>query len=147
MKPAIQPRNIQGDRITIQNVGSETLVYDERSHRAWCLNRSAACIWRLSDGRSTVAEIAARAAMELGSPISSELVLLTLAELREKELLHAESVTDLPQDISRREMIGKAGLAAAALLPLIASLTAPPAAAQSGSVGTNAKRRSPFLRQ
>ena len=146
MEPAIQPRNIQGDRITIQEVGLETLVYDERSHRAWCLNRSAACIWRLSDGRSTVAEIAARAAAELGLPIGSELVLLTLAELREKDLLHEDSVAGLPQDISRREMIGKAGLAAAALLPLIASLTAQPAAAQMGSVGTGARRRPPLPR-
>lgn len=141
MTPAMRPRSIQGDRINFQEVDSETLVYDERSHRAWCLNRSAACIWRLSDGRSTVAEIAARAEIELGLPVSSELVLLTLAELSEKDLLDADSIADLPQGISRREMIGKAGLAAAALLPLIASLTAPPAAAQSGSVGTNAKRR------
>ena len=38
-------------------------------------------------------------------------------------------------------MIGKIGLAAAALLPIIAAITAPPALAQSGSVGTDVRRR------
>jgi hypothetical protein len=33
-------------------------------------------------------------------------------------------------------MMGKIGLTAAALLPVVAALTAPPAMAQSGSVGT-----------
>lgn len=59
MTSSLRPRNIQGDRITIQDVETETLIYDERSHKAWCLNRSSASIWRLCNGQYTVAQIAA----------------------------------------------------------------------------------------
>jgi coenzyme PQQ synthesis protein D (PqqD) len=136
MTSSLRPRNIQGDRITIQDVETETLIYDERSHKAWCLNRSSASIWRLCDGQHTVAQIAALAAVDMGSPVSEDLVLLTLEVLREKDLLEPQTAMLLPQGLSRRQMIGRAGLAAAALLPVIAALTAPPASAQSGSTGT-----------
>jgi hypothetical protein len=131
MTSTLQPRKLQDDCITLREVEAETLIYDERTHRAWCLNPSSACIWQLCDGRNTVGEIAACATKELGSAVSEELVLLTLEELQERGLLEGGMVGP-----SRREMIGKIGLAAAALLPVIAAITAPPAFAQSGSVGS-----------
>jgi len=136
MTSSLRPRNIHGDRITIQDVETETLIYDERSHKAWCLNRSSASIWRLCNGQHTIAQIAAMAAVDMGSQVNEDLVLLTLEELLQKELLDPQTAEFLPQGLSRRQMIGRAGLAAAALLPVIAVLTAPPASAQSGSVGT-----------
>ena len=137
MTSNLRPRSIQGDRITLQEVDTETLLYDERSHKAWCLNRSSASIWRLCNGERTIAEIAAEATVELGSPVSEDLVLLTIEELREKELLEAE-IQELPHsDLSRREMIARVSLTAAALLPVIAALTVS-AAAQGlgGSAGS-----------
>lgn len=136
MTSTLRPRSIQSDHIAVQDVEPETLIYDERSHKAWCLNHSSACIWRLCDGQNTIVQIAAIAATELGSPITEDLVLLTLAELTEKGLLLPEAAEFLPQGISRRLMIGRVGLTAAALLPVIAALTAPPASAQSGSGST-----------
>ncbi|MGA8531556.1 MAG: PqqD family protein, partial [Acidobacteriaceae bacterium] len=131
------PRNILNDRITLQEVETETLLYDERSHKAWCLNRSSACIWRLCNGRNTVQQIATHASAELGSPVSEDLVLFTLTELRNQNLLQPDSFAPVPGGLTRREMMGRAGLAAAALLPVIAALAAPPAAsAASGGVGT-----------
>jgi hypothetical protein len=91
----------------------------------------------LCNGQHTVSEIAARAAADLGLPVNEDLVLLTLEELRQKELLEPQTVELLPQGLSRREMIGRASLTAAALLPAIAALTAPPASAQSGSTTTD----------
>lgn len=136
MKSTGQPRKLQGDCITIREIEAETLIYDERTHRAWCLNHTAACIWQLCDGRNTVANIAAEAAKVLGSAANEELVLLTMEELREKGLLEIDILEALPHDISRRAMFGKIGLATAALLPVVAAITAPPAMAQSGSTGT-----------
>lgn len=136
MTSTLRPRSIQSDHIAVQDVEAETLIYDERSHKAWCLNHSSACIWRLCDGQNTIVQIAAIAATELGSPITEDLVLLTLAELTEKGLLLPEAAEFLPQGISRRLMIRRVGLTAAALLPVIAALTAPPASAQSGSGST-----------
>jgi coenzyme PQQ synthesis protein D (PqqD) len=136
MNSTLRPRSVRGRRITAQQVGDETLLYDERTHRAWCLNRSSACIWRLCDGQRDVAEISASATLELRAPFGEELVLLSLAELREKGLLEADISDILPPEVTRREMISRIGLAAAALLPVVAALTAPPASAQGGSVGT-----------
>ncbi|MGA1982993.1 MAG: PqqD family protein [Acidobacteriaceae bacterium] len=136
MRSTLRPRKLQDDRITIREIEAETLVYDERTHRAWCLNPSSACIWQLCDGRNPVEKIAACATRQLGSAVNEELVLLTLEELHEQGLLEDGMVEALSQGTSRREMIGKIGLAAAALLPVIAAITAPPALAQSGSVGT-----------
>jgi hypothetical protein len=137
MKSTWQPRKLKGDRITVQEIAAEILIYDELTHRAWCLNPSSACIWRLCDGRNTVAGIAAKAARELGATVTEELVLLTLAELHENGLLESGIAAALPRDASRREMIGKLGLATAALLPVVAAISAPPALAQGGSVGAN----------
>ena len=141
METTWRPRRLQGDRITIREIAAELLIYDERTHRAWCLNGSSACIWQMCDGLNTVGSIAARAAKELGSAVSEELVLLTIAELQEKGLLEGDMVEALPRAASRREMIGKMGLAAAALLPVVAAITAPPALAQSGSTGTGGAKR------
>jgi hypothetical protein len=141
MTSTLQPSKLQGDRITIREIEGEILIYDDRTHRAWCLNPSSACIWQLCDGQNTVGKIAAGAAKELGSSVNEELVLLTLEELQEKGLLEGGMVKVLPRGASRREMIGKIGLVAAALLPAVAAITAPPALAQSGSVGTDVRRR------
>jgi hypothetical protein len=136
MTSTLRPRKLQGDRITIREIETEILIYDERTHRAWCLNHSSASIWQLCDGQNTVGEIAAWVAKELGPAVSEPLVLLTLDELQEKGLLEGDMLEALPRGASRRAMIGKIGLAAAALLPVIAAITAPPALAQSGSVGS-----------
>jgi hypothetical protein len=141
MTSTLRPRNIQCDRITIQEVETETLIYDERSHKAWCLNRSSASIWRLCDGNRSVKQIAVEASMELGAFVSEDLVLITTEELLEKGLLLPDTFEPATQNLSRRELIGRVGLTAAALLPVIAVLSAPPAEAQSGSVGTNLRRR------
>jgi len=68
------------------------------------------------------------------------MVLLAMEELRQEGLLHPDPLQLPPHGISRREMISKVGLTAAAIMPMINAITAPPAAAQSGSVGTGAAR-------
>src|ERR671934_1982561 len=59
----------------------ETLVYDLTRHRAHCLNQTAALVWRHCDGRTTLAEIAARLQAELGIAADEELVWLALDRL------------------------------------------------------------------
>jgi hypothetical protein len=141
MKSTLRPCSIPNDRIIVQEIETETLLYDEGTHRAWCLNPGAACVWRLCDGNHTVQQIAEAASRELGSAMSEDLVLLTLAELREKDLLNEPSAALLPAGITRRAMIGRAGLAAAALLPVVAAITAPPAMAITGSAGSGDNSR------
>ncbi|HEX4039554.1 MAG TPA: PqqD family protein [Acidobacteriaceae bacterium] len=140
MASPMYPCRIALERTSTQMVGAETLIYDEVHHKAWCLNASSACIWRLCSGDKTVQQIAAAAAAELDAPVTEEIVLVTLAELREKELLEPESAPHLPEEITRRQMMGRAGLAAAALLPVIASVLAPAAHAAGGSLDGMSRR-------
>jgi hypothetical protein len=143
MTTSMRPRSISPERTSMQVIGDETLLYDELHHQAWCLNRSSACIWRLCDGHRDVEQIAMAAAGELDAPVTVEIVLLTLAELREKNLVEPETAALLPEGVTRRQMIGRVGLAAAVLLPVIASVLAPPAQAQHGSLTGMVDRTAP----
>ena len=55
------PRARQED-LVIEGLDGETLVYDMRTHKAHCLNPTAALVWNRCDGRATVGEM--RAALE-----------------------------------------------------------------------------------
>jgi hypothetical protein len=148
-------KTIQGispGQIATQEIGDETLVYDERRHMAFCLNSSISAVWRLADGERTVATIALEASRELGVEIGEELVTFALGELRENGLLEAatryqpeaegegspsqvetSSRTVADRMLSRRSMLAR--LSAAALLPVVTSILAPTAAqAYSGCV-------------
>jgi len=141
MTSTLRPRKLQGDCITTREIEAEILIYDERTHRVCCLNPSSACIWQLCDGRNTVEDITAQAAERFGAALDEQLVLFALEELQEKGLLESGMVESISCGATRRKMIGRIGLAAAALLPLVAAITAPPAWAQSGSVSTGSQKR------
>lgn len=133
MKSRQTPRSIRQE-ISVQQIGTETLVYDERRHRAYCLNESLSAIWRLADGERTVAEMCEAASAELKTPVSEELVLYALDELRRDGLMEL-SVDEPRTTISRRAMLQRLGVGGALLLPAIASIVAPTAAqAYSGCV-------------
>jgi coenzyme PQQ synthesis protein D (PqqD) len=133
---AMNPQS-RRDFLLAQHVGHELVIYDERTHEAHRLSRTAALVWETADGSRDVHDVAARLRDSLrtadppADPIddaaSESLVLLALQELDRTGLL-AQKLPALGESISRREMLG----VAAALLPVIASIAAPtPAMAQS----------------
>ena len=132
----------RGKQLTVQAMGDETLLYDEQRHMAFCLNATATAVWRLADGARTIAEIAAAAGKELGVEIGDDIVRVALHDLWSNGLVAedeggpsgnaAEAAT---QWLSRRKMLARLGIGAAALLPVVASIVAPTAAqAYSGCV-------------
>lgn len=128
------PRRIQRD-ILVQEVGTETLVYDECRHKAFCLNQSSAVIWRLSDGEHSFTEISAAASLELDAAVSEEFVVFAIEELRRDGLIEPSSVGAARPVISRRILLQKLGVGGALLLPAVAAIVAPTAAqAYSGCV-------------
>jgi hypothetical protein len=128
------PRSIQ-QGICIEQIGPETLIYDERSHKAFCLNATSSSVWRKCDGAHTVEQIAAAVTLELAMPVSEELVQYALGELRHDGLLEASPVSTAVPEISRRDMMQKLGFRAALLLPVVAMVIAPKAAhATSGCI-------------
>jgi hypothetical protein len=127
MKNDETPRSLQR-HISVQQVGVETLVYDELRHKAFCLNESSSVIWRLADGERTIAQIRAAASLQLGSEVSDEFVLFALEELSRDGLIESFSIAEAEPAISRRVMLQHLGISGALMLPMIAAVMAPIAA-------------------
>ncbi len=126
------------DRLILQELPDELLVYDQKTHRAHCLNAPAASVFRAADGSRDLEEISRAAGERLGAPLGEHLAWLALEELEKNDLL--ESPLPLaPRGATRREVlaIGAASAAAAIMLPVVLAITAPtPAFAQSGGSST-----------
>jgi coenzyme PQQ synthesis protein D (PqqD) len=125
--PAHLPK-MRAHDLVIDDLPDEVLVYDLESHKAHCLNRSAALVWRACDGKSSSGEIASRLTAELDSPFSEDLVLIALNQLEKLDLLEHEPA--MPAHfavLSRRRMIRNLGLAAAVAVPVVTSIVAPTA--------------------
>jgi hypothetical protein len=125
--------------LVITDLQDEVLVYDLSRHRAHCLNRTAARVWRHADGQKTVAEIAGLVRAELDAPMDEAIVRLALRQLGRAHLL--EEPTDAwaqgPRE-TRRDLLRNAarvGLLAAAV-PAVLSLVSPTPAAASSVCGS-----------
>ena len=90
------------EQISIQRIGTETLLYDERRHQAFCLNQSSSVIWQLANGANSIAQIAAEASVQLQSSVTEEFVLFALDQLRTDGLIHSSSHAESTPAISRR---------------------------------------------
>jgi len=111
-----------------QDVGNETLVYNQQTHQAFCLNPVATETWRRFDGLQTPAAIAAAAAVALRTPVSEEAVLLAISELRGHGLIEAEAPVNAGPGPSRRDLMRQIGAGAILMLPAVAVVMAPKAA-------------------
>jgi coenzyme PQQ synthesis protein D (PqqD) len=109
------------ENLVVRELPDETLVYDVRSHKAHCLNRTAALVWRACDGTTPVAEIAARVGHELALPCDAEMIRAALVPLARARLLEHP----LPKSpvSSRRQALRRLGWGLAA--PVVASILAP----------------------
>ncbi len=130
---ALMPHARQ-DELVVEELPDETLVYDLKRHKANCLNRTAALVWRRCDGQTSVAEVTAMLEEQLATPTDEAVVWMALDRLGRAHLL-SEPVT-LPTDraqYSRREVLRTlrrvAGISL--LLPVIESIVAPRASASS----------------
>jgi hypothetical protein len=125
--------------ILIEELPTETLVYDTKRHKVHCLNKTAALLWRHCDGRTSLAKLAKILREEADLPESEELVGLALSDLANRRLL-ADDRRDRKAEAalwSRRDFARNLGVAAV-LVPAIMTVMAPTAAA-AGS-GANGSR-------
>ncbi len=119
----------RSDQLLVQRTGEDTLVYDERTHRAHCLDARAARVWVLCNGERTEREIAeAYGEGEAGVAV----VRWTLAELEKSDLLEGDAAAVSREGLSRRTLVKQVGLAA---IPVILAITAPQARAATSCGG------------
>ena len=128
-KNELMPR-ARSEQLLIHQLANEVLVYDLERNKAHSLNETAALVWNQCNGQTTVKETARDLEEKLGTSVDERVVLFALKQLNRARLLR-EGDGDFANSkarISRRELIVKYGLPAAAALPLIVSLVAPSAA-------------------
>jgi hypothetical protein len=112
--------------VVIQELGTETLVYDTKTATGHCLNETAAFVWQNADGSRSIDELALLVAERFGPGQHAALVTFALDQLAERGLL-SNAVPPVEKGISRRAAVRRLGLASAIAVPMIASLTAPAA--------------------
>lgn len=116
----------RAEGVVVRELPEEVLVYDLDTHKAVCLNSTAAQVWRLCDGRRTPADIRRSLEKSAGGHVPEELIWLALEQLGRDRLLDARVPRpDALAGVSRRELIKRVGLAAAIALPAVASIVAP----------------------
>lgn len=110
------------ERLIVEQVGAEAIVFDEDSNQAHHLSPLAAVVFARSDGRTSVTQLAQFAGSRLGEPVDVQGVEAALAQLKESGLLAAS-----PRTISRRTMLRRTGAAAgvAFATPVITSIMTP----------------------
>jgi len=125
------------EQLTIRELPQETLVYDNQRHKAHCLNRTAALVWKHCDGETSIAELAQLLQGELAISGGESLVRLALEQLSRRHLLEAP-LPSLEEStrIGRRDALKKLGLALAAL-PLVMTITSPAASAHASQCRKN----------
>lgn len=130
--------NARSAGLLVRELADEVLVYDAGRHRAHCLNRTAALVWRSCDGRTPISAIAERVSRRLSAPVAEDVVWLALDQLAESDLLSTADAAPRPAPpgrVSRRVMLRRLGAAAAVALPLVTSVASPtPAQAQSSAL-------------
>ena len=131
------------DRLIVQEVTGETLVYDLQRHVAHCLNETAALVWRYCDGKTTVAGIASLLYRQHGLAANEELVWQALRQLRRARLVQIDPLATDRLRLSRRRMARRLALAMMAA-PLVTTIVAP-SAAMAASCGKRGARCGPHL--
>lgn len=124
--------------LVVEDLGSETLVYDLDAKKAHCLNDPVRWIWRQCDGNRTSAEIAAGFAKRYPGADAEASVEAGLRQLLSANLL--EGAPAGARAFSRRSVMGVAA-------PLLVSVVVPtPESAMSGGTSPRPRPRGPKIR-
>jgi len=136
MKGTFVPITRKND-IVVQKLKDETLIYDLKSNKAFCLNETSALVWQLCDGKRSVVDISDEMSKILKTLVSEDLVGLSVDQFRRDELLeNGDQIISNLTGLSRRELIRKVGFATVIAMPIVSSIVAPNASmAQSMSGG------------
>lgn len=114
------------DKLVIQKLPGEVLVYDQERDKAHCLNQTAAQVWQHCDGQTDVATIAARLGEELHAQVDERVVWFALDQLTRDSLLEVPVTSPaFMAGMTRRQMVRAMGFAAAIAVPVISSIVAP----------------------
>lgn len=135
------------NELVVQELGKEVLIYDFNNHKACSLNETSSIIWKMCDGKTPVERMSQILSRQLKKPVADEIIWLALDNFKRNDLLADNADFGIEfNNLSRREIIRKAGLASMIALPLITGITAPEAVQAASRCGTVASGSSPSAR-
>lgn len=118
------------EKLVIEQMADEILVYDLETHKAHCLNLTSSVVWQHCNGKNSISQIAKLASKDLQSAVGEEVVVLALNQLEKNNLLaKKENIKFSLPNVSRRDLMKRIGIASAIALPLVSSMVAPTAMA------------------
>src|SRR5947209_20086226 len=91
-------------------VADEVILYEKATHKAHCLNKTAAAVWEHADGSRSVDDLASALEAELDLPKDRDLVLLALQQLESAGLMQAPDAGSSTH-LSRRHIGRKLAMA------------------------------------
>src|SRR5262249_23596083 len=99
------PKARKNDLVTRQIPG-ELLVYDLKRQKAFCLNDTAATIWKNCNGKRTVSDLAATLSNNQHLPTDERVIWLALDQLEKSYLLETRITRPIGlPSISRRSLL------------------------------------------
>jgi hypothetical protein len=130
------PLRLQSTNLILEELQDELLIYDTERNKAFCLNQTAAYVWKHADGKTTVAEMAKRMEQDLEKPMNEQVVWFALDVLSKDGLLATgPALPSAAPGFSRRDMLQKMGVGAMAI-PVVTALFISPAKAHASSVAS-----------
>ena len=105
----------RSSEVVIQELGSDILIYDLKTHKAYSLNETSTIIYQACNGKTTFDDLKKK-----HPKLTDEIILLAISELERVNLL----VEKWEAKFERREILRKAAFSALAL-PLIVALNVP----------------------
>jgi hypothetical protein len=106
----MKPRK-RRDALVVHELPEEVLVYDLERHKAFCLSKNIAWIWRHCTGQRTPGQIARALEAEIGAPVGEDVIGVALHRLSKARLLREP--IELPAAsarTSRRQLLRHAGM-------------------------------------
>ena len=108
--------------ILMQEVLDEILIYDMSTHKIYQLNKTLSVVYQNCDGETTFDQLIRN------NNLTDDLIFLAIHQLKEGNLLEEDKTLASPfNNMSRREAIKRAGIAAMVALPMISTVIAPTA--------------------
>ena len=128
-----KPRRLSAANLTVEELPDELMIYDPNRNKAFCLNQTAAFVWKHADGSQDASEIAVLMAKQLGKPVTREMIQFSLNVLSRDGLLEAPAENvPMAMGMTRRAILQKFGIGAMAL-PAVTVLFVSPAKAHASS--------------
>lgn len=113
--------------LIVKEVDGEILIYDQQTNKAHCLNQTAAKVWKICDGKTTVSQACASLSRGFEAPVNHKLIWYALEQFSRDHLLEekVEMPSGLMAGMNRRQMVRALGLAAVIAVPVVTSIVAP----------------------